>query len=151
VTDSAGQTTRTSSHPNERQLFKSLHSETYAGRDLFRDAYYDEAVRKASQRFVNRVQELANRPDLDGTALMEQAFSAQKPLLAFSERKTLLERDGHDGYRFLAIGLTRAVRNVLTHHDDYGLSETEAREWLNFISAMHRLLDEAQQVTADSD
>lgn len=82
---------------------------------------------------------------------MEQAFSAQKPLLVFNERKTLLERDVHDGYRFLAVGLTRAVRNVLTHHDDYGLGETEAREWLAFISAMHRLLDAAQQVTADSD
>lgn len=151
MTDSAGQTTRTSSKPNERQLFDGLHSETYVGYDLFGDAYYDEAVRKASQRFVNRVQELANRPDLDGTASMEHAFSTQKPLLVFNERKTLLERDVHDGYRFLAVGLTRAVRNVLTHHDDYGLSETEAREWLGFISAMHRLLDEAQQVTADSD
>ena len=99
---------------------------------------------------MNRVQELANRPDLDGTALMEHVFSAQQPLLTFNERKTLLERDAHDGYRFLAVGLTRSVRNVLTHHDDYGLSEVEAWEWMAFISAMHRLLDGAQQVTADS-
>lgn len=151
MSNAPGQAARRSPEPNERQPFARLHSETYVGLDLFGDAYYDEAVRKVSQRFVNRVKELAGRPDLDGTALMEQAFSAQQPLLAFNERETLLERDVHDGYRFLAVGLTRAVRNVLTHRDSYGLSRIEAWEWLAFVSAMHRLLDEAQQVTADLD
>lgn len=127
-----------------------LHPETHLGLDLFGDEYFDESVRKAAQRFVNRVQELANRPDLDGTALIEHAFSAQKPLLIFNERRTISERDAHDGYRFLAVGLTRALRNVLTHHDDYGLDEIQAWEWLAFISAMHRLLDGAQQATEDS-
>ena len=131
-------------------LIDRLHSETHVGLRLFGDAYYDESVRKAAQRFMNRVQELANRPDLDGTALIEHAFSAQKPLLIFNERTTILERDAHDGYRFLAVGLTRALRNVLTHHDNYGLDKIQAWEWLAFISAMHRLLDGAQQATEDT-
>ena len=130
--------------------FVQLPSEVGIALDLFGDGYHDEAVRKASQRFVNRVKELANRPDLDGAALIEQTFSAQKPLLAFNDRKTPLDRDEHDGYRFLAFGLTRALRNVFTHHDGYGLDANEAWEWLVFISAMHRRLDQAQQVAAES-
>jgi len=130
---------------------KALHPDVAKGLGLFQDGHYDEAVRKASQRFVNRVKELANRPDLDGSGLIEHTFSANKPLLVFNDRKTLVERDEHDGYRFLAVGLTKALRNVLTHHDDYGLSEIEAWEWLIFINAMHRRLDQAEQVTTDSD
>ncbi len=124
-----------------------LHRELDSAWSLYRDEYYDEAVRKASQRYANRAKELTNRPDLDGSALMEHAFSAQSPLLEFSDRGTLIERDEHDGYRFLAVGLTRALRNVLSHTDSYGLDEASALEWLTFISAMHRRLDQAQQVT----
>lgn len=43
-----------------------LHPEVGIASHLFKDGHYDEAVRKASQRFVNRVQEMADRPDLDG-------------------------------------------------------------------------------------
>ena len=136
---------------NDQAPFDRLHPEVHIGRDLFRDEYYDESVRKAAQRFVNRVQERASRSDLDGAALMNQAFSDDKPLLVFNERETRIERSIHDGCRFLAVGLTRRVRNVLTHHDNYDLSEVEAWEWLAFFSAMHRLLDGAQQVTEDSD
>lgn len=125
-----------------------LHRELDSAWGLYCDEYYDEAVRKASQRFANRAKELTNRPDLDGSALMEQAFSAQSPLLEFSDRGTMIERDEHDGYRFLAVGLTRALRNVLSHTDSYGLDQNSALEWLTFISAMHRRLDQAQQVTA---
>lgn len=129
---------------------KDLHPDVVIGLGLFDDEHYDEAVRKASQRFVNRMKELANRPDLDGSGLIEHTFSAKKPLLAFNDRKIPLERDEHDGYRFLAVGLTRALRNVFTHHDGYGPDANEAWEWLVFISAMHRQLDQAQQVAAES-
>ena len=39
-----------------------------------------------------------------------------------------------------------ALRNVMTHADSYALRETDALEWLAFISAMHRRLDGVQQV-----
>ncbi|MCY4649557.1 MAG: TIGR02391 family protein [bacterium] len=130
--------------------FDSLHSEIGIASGLFRDGHYDDAVRKASQRFVNRVQELADRPDLDGVGLMNTSFSEKSPLLEFNDRENLKERDEHNGYRFLAVGLTQAVRNVLTHHDNYGLGAGSALEWLAFISAMHRRLDHAQQIPQPS-
>ena len=129
----------------------SLHDELDLAFGLFRDGHYDEALRKASQRFINRIQELVNRPDLDGTGLIEKSFSSQSPLLAFSNRETQIERDEHDGFRFLAAGMTRALRNVLTHHDNYGLDATTASEWLAFVSAMHRRLDEAEQIAEEAE
>lgn len=126
--------------------FESFHSEVGIANGLFMDGYYDEAVRKASQRFVNRVQELADRPDLDGVGLMNNSFSENSPLLEFNDRNTVIERDEHNGFRFLAVGLTRAIRNVVTHHDNYGFGATSALEWLAFMSAMHRRLDQAQQI-----
>lgn len=123
-----------------------LHREVNPAASLYEDTYYDEAVRKAAQRFVNRVQELVDRPDLDGAGLINKSFSEDSPLLAFSDRRSLTERDEHNGYRFLAAGLTHALRNVLSHHDNYGLSEISAFEWLCFISAMHRRLDNVFQV-----
>lgn len=44
-----------------------------------------------------------------------------------------------------------AIRNVMTHTDEHGLTPTEALEWLAFISAMHRRLDSAQQVAPQAD
>ena len=67
------------------------------------------------------------------------------------EEWTLLERDEHNGYRFLGVGLALAIRNATTHADDYPLTETEALEWMAFISAMHCRLDGAQQFVATAE
>lgn len=127
-----------------------LHDELTLSMGLFQDGYYDEAVRKASQRFINRVAERAGRPDLDGAALIQKSFSDQQPLLEFNDRETIHERNEHDGFRFLAVGLARGVRNLVTHSDEYGLTNVTALEWVGFISAMHRRLDEARQVAPKS-
>ena len=127
-----------------------LHEETRLAHDLFRDGHRQEAVRKAAQRFLNRLSERAEHPKKQGTALVNLAFSEDAPLLAFTARATRAERDEHNGYRFLGAGLTLAIRNVMTHTDDRGLTPAEAFEWLAFISAMHRRLDNAQQVPPES-
>ena len=125
-----------------------LHEETRLAHDLFRDGHLQEAVRKAAQRFLNRLSERAEHPEQQGKALVNLAFSADAPLLAFTARSTLPERDEHDGYRFLGVGLALALRNTTTHVDNYAFTRAEALEWLAFISAMHRRLDGVQQVGA---
>ncbi len=127
-----------------------LHDELEGSVGLYRDGHFDEAVRKASQRFINRIAERAGRPDFDGAALVNKSFSAQEPLLEFNTRETTYERDEHDGFRFLAVGLARGLRNLLSHSDDFGLTGVTALEWMAFISAMHRRLDEARQVASSS-
>ena len=123
-----------------------LHEETRLAHTLLRDGHLQDAVRRAAQRFLNRVAERAEHPEWQGTALVNRAFSEDSPILTFSARETLVEQDEHNGYRFLGAGLVLAVRNAMTHADEYDLTETEALEWLAFISAMHRRLDGAQQV-----
>ena len=77
---------------------------------------------------------------------MNQVFSERSPVLVFSEeRKTASENSWHDGYRYLAAGLSTGVRNIYTHLDAVQVDEIEALEWLAFISAMHRRLDRAFQ------
>lgn len=129
-----------------------LHTEVQIAVGLFEAGFLQEAVRKAAERFSNRVAEKAEREDLTGQDLMYQAFSADKPALVFSEeRQTAAERNWHDGYRSLAAGLSAGVRNVYTHQDNLPVDQVEALEWLAFISAMHRRLDRAFQVVAPPD
>lgn len=142
-------------HETGALTLDDLHSETGIAHSLFRDGHHQDAVRKAAQRYINRVAELAaddpGSRDRQGVDLINRVFSEDRPVLAFNPRLSLTERDDHNGYRFLGTGLTLAVRNVMTHTDDRGLTPTEALEWLAFISAMHRRLDGAQQVASQAD
>ena len=134
--------------PEPRSLLRlaELHAEVQIATDLFEAGFLQEAVRKAAERFSNRVAEKAERQDLTGKDLMYQVFSSDKPSLVFSEeRSSAAERNWHEGYRSLAAGLASGVRNVYTHLDRVTVSEIEALEWLCFISAMHRRLDRASQ------
>ncbi len=127
---------------------RHLHHETELAHRLFEGDHHQEAVRKAAERYVNRVAELADHPDAQdrqGKGLIERVFSETSPILTLNSHETLLDRDAPNGYRFLGVGLALAIRNATTHADEYPLTETEALEWLAFISAMHRRLDGAQQ------
>ena len=136
-------------HRLELEL-SSLHDETRLAHDLMRDGYSALAVQEAAQRFINRVQELTERRDMDGVSLIDHVFSEDKPLLAFSARETLVEKDEHRGYHRLAVGLATAIRNVLTHQAGAEMDSVEAFEWLAFISAMHRRLDRTDRVARPS-
>ena len=129
-----------------RLSLANLHGETRLAHDLLRDGYFALAVQEASQRFINRVQEIAERYDMDGVSLINHAFSEDAPHLAFSARQTLREKDEHRGFRQLAAGLVTAVRNVLAHQAGAEMDPIEAFEWLAFISTMHRRLDRADRV-----
>ncbi len=127
-----------------------LHHETRVAHSLMRDSYSALAVQEAAQRYINRVQEIAGRHDLDGVSLINHVFSENTPLLTFSARKTPLEANEHRGYHRLAVGLVTAVRNVLAHQAGVDMDSTEALEWLAFISVMHRRLDRANRTPQPS-
>ena len=139
-----------------------LHEETRIGHALFRDGFFQEAVRSVAERYSNRLAEIVQRTearDRRNRSLIERVFSEHHPILTFPTfavratsdggedvhpLSTREGRDEHNGYRFLGVGMTMAVRNVFTHADTYRISELEAFEWLAFISAMHRRLDLAE-------
>ncbi|MXX32136.1 MAG: hypothetical protein F4Z51_07885 [Chloroflexi bacterium] len=132
--------------PSGNLSLAHFHSEVQVAVDLFEAGFLQEAVRKAAERFINRVAEKAEREDLVGQSLVNHVFSADSPVLVFTEeRVSATDRNWHDGYRALASGLSTGVRNVYTHLDTLPVDEVEAWEWLGFISAMHRRLDRAFQ------
>lgn len=131
-----------------------LHPETECAHDLIRDGHYGNAIREAAERFLIRLQHLAEqseRPDVQnaqGGRLVGRMFgdldSQTGPVLVLNSLTTRTERNEHRGYRLLALGMAEMLRNVLTHDPTHReISAAEALEWLGFISAMHRRLDEA--------
>ena len=130
-----------------------LHPETECAHDLVRLGQYGSAIRDAAEQFLVRLQRLAEaseRADVQnaqGRRLVNRMFAApadREPVLVFNPLSTRVEQDEHNGYRELALGMTQALRNVLTHNPERReMAPAEALEWLGFISAMHRRLDEA--------
>ena len=115
---------------------------------LLEDGHHAEAVRRAAQLFEIEVQRLADRPDLEGKTLLEQAFSEQRPLLVFGPLDTQLQKDWHQGFRSLVVGLHRAVRNILTHDPNLGIERDEALAWLTFINILTQWLRTTYRVDA---
>ena len=130
-----------------------LHPETECAHDLIRDGHYGNAIREAAEQFLIRLQRLAEASErvdvqnLQGRGLVNRMFAEpadREPVLVFNSLSTRVELGEHNGYRELALGMTQALRNVLTHSPEHREMEpAEALEWLGFISAMHRRLDEA--------
>lgn len=109
--------------------------------DLYRAGFNDRAVQHAAQAFINEVKTRAGRDELDGQALFHQVFAEENPILAFSRRQTVAQRDEHDGFRWMGVGMVRALRNVLTHDLSSRFSARTAFKWLAFIDAMWEQLD----------
>lgn len=114
--------------------------------DLYRAGFNDRAVQHAAQAFINEVKARAGRDEMDGQALFHHVFAEERPILAFSRRQTAAQRDEHDGFRWMGVGMVRALRNVLTHDLSSRFSARTAFKWLTFIDAMWEQLDLAYKL-----
>ena len=128
-----------------------FHSEVVrSARALFVTAFLSESIRKATQHFNNRVKKIVGGEDLDGQALMGVAFAKpdKQPLLAFNDLESLSDRDAHNGYRLMTMGAISFLRNPRSHETEEELDQEPVAtlEWLGAISAMHRVLDEAELI-----
>ena len=119
--------------------------------NLRRDGYYRDAVRHEAQRLLNRLRVLADLPDLDGQVLVQHALADKSPVLALNTRATPIERDEHAGLRYLVLGVTRGVRNVLTHDVEREVSLHDSIVWLGLIGWLHERLDELEQLEPHAD
>lgn len=118
---------------------------------LLADGHYAEAVRRSAQLFEIEIQRMADRPDLEGKTLIDQAFSEQKPILVFGPLDTTARKDRHQGFRSLVVGLHRAIRNVLTHDPHVRLDHEEALAWLAFIHTLHQWLGTMYRADSSSE
>ena len=120
-------------------------------RNLYRDGYHRDAVRHESQRLLNRLRDLADLPELDGQALVQRAFAEQAPILVLNQRTTAIERNEQAGLRYLTLGVTCALRNVLTHDIERDVSAQDGAIWLGLIGGLHQQLDSTERIDSAAD
>jgi len=118
----------------------ALHQEiARAASDLYRDGHYANAV-EASVKALNGLVRLRSDPELDGTSLMEKAFSPSNPILKFNDLSDQSDRDEQKGFMMMFSGAVSGLRNPRAHgfiQDD----AERALEFIAFVSLLAKLLD----------
>lgn len=106
---------------------------------LYEDGHYRAAVLDAYIELINRVKRISNRPDLDGSSLMQQVFSLRNPTILLSE-----DNDEQQGFMWLFSGAVMAIRNPKAHKITEITDPQRSLEWLAFASVLHRVLDDVE-------
>lgn len=113
----------------------------YCRAELMQDNYF-HAVFEATKGLAQRIRELSG-VELDGAALVDKAFSIDRPLLVFNSLRTETERSEHKGLATLLKGCFAAVRNPLAHEPKILWDgEDDAADYLSMVSLFHRKLDD---------
>lgn len=107
--------------------------------ELFRNGHFNEAVRKASERFEASVQQKAGLQEI-GKSLMSKVFSLTNPSISLNSLTTENEKGIQEGYMFMTMGLMRGIRNIFSHGDEEQRSPEECYEMLLFINWLFRNL-----------
>lgn len=121
----------------------ALHREiARAASGLYRDGHYANAV-EASVKALNGLVRLRSGLEIDGTTLMERAFSPNNPILKFNDLSDPSDRDEQKGFLMMFSGAVSGLRNPRAHgfiHDD----PERALEFIAFVSLLAKLLDEVK-------
>lgn len=105
---------------------------------LFSDGHFNEAVRKAMERFEDYVQEITNL-DLSGRDLMANAFR-DGMYINTSNIQPENQQGFIEGYKFLTMGAMASIRNIFSHGDEERRSPEECFEMLLFINWLFRCI-----------
>ena len=107
--------------------------------ELFQDGHFNEAVRRACEKFEAKVQKLSSHLGKSGRDLMAKAFATS----AYLDLQSV--EDGNkqsftEGFRLLTMGSMAAIRNIFSHGDEERRSPEECFEMLLLINWMFRLV-----------
>jgi len=122
---------------------RRLHPEVlkYCRTELMQNNYF-HAVFEAAKGLAQRLRDLSG-VQLDGAALVDRAFSIERPMLVMSALQTETEKSEHKGFAALLKGCFAAVRNPLAHDPKIlWEGEDDAADYLSLISLLHRKLDD---------
>jgi len=103
---------------------------------LFEEGHFNESVRKAAEKFEDRVKELCGLSAY-GQELMGKAF-ADDVLLDVDSYKPENRGSFAGGYKLLAMGSMTAIRNILSHGDEERRSPEECFEMMLFLNWLFR-------------
>ncbi|WP_243317706.1 TIGR02391 family protein [Geothrix paludis] len=121
---------------------RPIHPEVtrYCRAELLQENYF-HAVFEAVKGLFQRIREMSGL-SLDGAALVDKAFSSERPHLAFNTLRTETEQSEHKGFAMLLKGAHGAIRNPIAHGPKIlWQGEDDAADYLTFLSMLHRKLD----------
>jgi uncharacterized protein (TIGR02391 family) len=122
-----------------------LHPEiARAASELYRDGHYANAIEDAVKA-LNDLVRMRSGEVLDGTTLMQKAFSPNNPILRFNSLADQSDKDEQLGFMMMFTGAVAGLRNPRAHKlikDD----PERALEFIAFVSLLAKLLDGAEKV-----
>jgi uncharacterized protein (TIGR02391 family) len=122
-------------HPKVKSLAKTR----------FDNEFYADAVLmclKDANSILKKYVKSKNGRELDGAALMTQAFSAQNPIIAFADINTENGRNIQQGYMKIFEGMIIGIRNPKSH-ENMPLDKNKAIHMLFFCSFLYVKLEES--------
>jgi uncharacterized protein (TIGR02391 family) len=131
----------TSGVASHEKLFGHMISEpeiVEVSRDLFVSGFYNQAVCEALKALDKFVQAKSGNADMTGAKLMQHVFGEAKPVLEWSKRKTISEKDQHNGYQRLFAGSMIGIRNPCTHEHEWVNDPDEALECITIAQHLLR-------------
>lgn len=127
---------------------RKAHSEVfkYCRTELVDENYF-HAVFESIKGVAQRIRDLSNLK-MDGTKLVNAAFSVKIPVLAINSLTTETEIDEQKGFGNILVGLFGAVRNPTAHAPKilWQMTEQDALDVMSLISFIHRKLDGTTKV-----
>lgn len=122
-----------------RKFHKSL---IFVSKRLFIDSHYSQAIFEACKVLENSVRN-KSKLNLSGTPLMQQAFSANNPILKFNSMSTQSDKDEQAGFMQIYAGVMQGIRDPKGHSILNLKDRDKTLEYLSLISLLLRRVDEA--------
>lgn len=107
--------------------------------ELFKNGHFNEAVRKAAEKFEVLVQSKSGQTAI-GKNLMARVFSLHAPLVPLNSLASDNEKGIQEGFQFMTMGMMLGIRNIFSHGDEDQRSPEECFEMLMFINWLFRQL-----------
>jgi uncharacterized protein (TIGR02391 family) len=109
---------------------------------LYRNGHLREAVLDAIVAIFDLIRKRTGLKG-DGDALVEAAFSLQRPLLILSELDSPSGKNDQKGFIQIFKGAFQGIRNPKAHSLSHDLTRLKAAQYLVFASLLARRIDEA--------
>ena len=107
--------------------------------EMFRNGHFNEAVRKAAERFEVLVQQKSGSAET-GLKLMSKVFNLSNTIIALNRLTTENDKGIQEGYMHMTMGMMRGIRNIFSHGDEGQRSPEECYKMLLFVNWLFRLL-----------
>jgi uncharacterized protein (TIGR02391 family) len=116
--------------------------------DHFLNGHFREAVLNSVVAVFDLIRERTGL-DLDGSNLVNRAFSLTDPYLVLSDLGTESGQNDQKGFIQLFSGSYQGIRNPKAHSLNHDLTETKASQYLVHASLLARRVTEAQVVKTE--